>query len=445
MRRNRLPWIVAAVLAAVFLGWLVVENLPASDLARLEAAYQADLRRWGNPDEIEWSRPPAIEPAVEGEASEYYARARDCLLHVRGSLANGLLGQWYDLSGADRKWVRGGEETSWERGRRNHVTDCRPALDLIARGARTIRSGPAASLREAILGFGVSSEKWVNDIIAIGRGDAALRCRAGDHRGAVDRVIILLRFADDLQRTGISSFQWRAIRLADFILEEGGLPPAEEERILEHLRRDLADAEPSEQVVARAALRGQLPFHQLARGEYTSRWRRVIAAGHYRTGQVETAIADATGIGLLSHEIASAWRRCRWEFEGFRRAARRTEDVRLLAEIETWQEEYDWGRDPVERVIGLRGPWIASRGIEAHICARLHKEAILLGLSLRREWRRTGRAPESTAEFCPPEVREKPGGRPWVLRPEPEGDEVRLLWSGDPNIDYLIRPPAKDR
>ncbi|MEN8151023.1 MAG: hypothetical protein ABFS86_14470 [Planctomycetota bacterium] len=448
VKRRPIFFSIVATAVVLLLGWLVVRSVPAAERARLEAAYRRDCERWGNPDDWEWVRPPIVGPAVEGTAADWYGRARKWVNEElvdsgfspgsEGLLSDGLRFRY--LSEVLLRTAREEPEYLAEM-----VAEYRPALDLVLRGARTSRSGRARALRDALLDYGSWGDRGIRDLVVVGAGEAIHLALHGDPKEAVDRMLANLRFAEDLARCCVCIHERPAVRALRFFAAHCDLPVAEEERLADSLARDLQDVQRASTVVARYGLVAQREYRALLDG--TSTLFLVRTTAEVRDGPVLAAVDKATGMGFLPAEVLDAWRRTRRSFGHLNRLAALGADDRLMAAAHgMYTPLLDKEADGVvDRILGWELPGYSLHGVIGVVRYRIEKELVLYGIRLRQEWRRTGVRPQNLSGFLPPGVRERPGHRPWFLRPRTDADGLDLVWSGNVGISFQVRAPADPR
>lgn len=437
MQRSRRHWLLpSSVLLVGFLSFLAWQALPQSDLEKLITTHLAEVEREGDPFSREFTRPPVGDPVLEGAACEHYAVARDSFEEVFGRTSESL-----SESARIHTWVLDwcmhpdwGEDDDHAMGL---VKAARPALEAIERGARSRWWGGRQGMVSSVVLCETTVHPWKDDLVQLGMGEAAILCREGRQREAVDLMLALLRFAEDLRHSGIVLRDRRHIHMAATIARFGILPATEIDRLIAALRAELARQPDLGPEIRLARLRLERVCRRVAMGDY--RPLPGLAARYQRSG-LAGKIDKAVGPGPRPAEVVALWLEIREQFKALERLADSGDEPGILARLEALWDAWFCSRNPLEDYLSFN-QFVEERGhIEGLIHSRFRREALLLELVIRRELERAGPVPPALDLIRLPEVRSFSKAGFWFIRTRPDGRSTSLYWSGDPDFEVEIEP-----
>jgi hypothetical protein len=255
--------------------------------------------------------------------------------------------------------------------------------------------------------------------------DALLRAEADDFAGAVDRAFEAVALAEDLADRPQAAVSAPLMALTRLVATEA-LPPGEADRAVTLLTRDLERRRPVWEAWRHEYLAWQVAF------------RQVIAAEadplEFDVAGVPFAVDLPLGLGArlpTRGEVADAWSCFREHFADIRRAVESGDDAAYAAARMRLRDAVaDAGSGP----FGSVSAYVLVAGenaLENVDLSRRRREALLLGLFMLREKRRTGAFPTDLAAIRPPAVRKSPGGARWILVTEP-GKKPAIRLESDP-------------
>jgi hypothetical protein len=278
MRKRKWIWILIAVGVVVLGLFLYFPFWIDARFDDLKAELEEEIRAFEARD---LSRPPILAEAVPGDAWGHYHEA--CVLHRKLEKEIGAGGapllEWRDLDSPIPDSLR------------DYALRCDPVLAAVARGANAAELGPIRDVRGGIDGLG--GDWWEAAFGMALRPRAMIRAvllaREGRAEEAVDLLLVLDRFGEDLEvaaGTAIDLMVGASLRsgawaTASDLVGAGLLPAEQSERLEKRAREELQRPWNGWDAIEGESLTMQSTLRLLSEGEAFDKNTRVTGVGRW--------------------------------------------------------------------------------------------------------------------------------------------------------------------